>query len=83
MDFIEKWRMKLFGRGIQCFKVEEIDKDGRVLVLRDVGMPKRRANSIIETWDAKGDEISLNGGKPIHFISSDHVAQPAYIAQGG
>lgn len=80
MDFIEKWRMKLFGRGIQEFKIEEVDDDGRVVVLRDVGKPKRRANSIIETWDNKGDEIAA---APITFISSDSLVQPAYIAQGG
>jgi hypothetical protein len=81
MDFIEKWRMKLFGRGIQTFKVEEYDVvTGRVLTLRNVGKPKRRANSIIETWDAKGDEIKAN---PVNFITDDHVIEPAFIACGG
>lgn len=80
MDFIEKWKMKLFGRGVQTFKIEEIDGNGRVLTLRDVGKTKRRANTIIETWDNKGDEIHAN---PINFISSDHIMQPAFISQGG
>jgi hypothetical protein len=80
MDFIEKWRMKLTGRGVQTFKIEEIADDGRVLVLRDVGKTKRRANSIIETWDAKGDEIHK---QPVAFISSDSLIQPAYIAHQG
>jgi len=80
MDFIEKWRMKLFGRGVQTFKVEEADRDGRVLVFRDVGKTKRRANSIIETWDAKGDEIH---SPAVNYITSDGLIQPAYIAQGG
>jgi hypothetical protein len=80
MDFIEKWRMKLFGRGVQTFKIEEIDNTGRVLVLRDVGKTKRRANSIIETWDAKGDEIH---SPPVNYITSDSLIQPAYIAHGG
>jgi hypothetical protein len=80
MDFIEKWRMKLFGRGVQTFKVEEIDDDGRVLVFRDVGKTKRRANSIIETWDSKGDEIQ---SPPVNYITSDSLIQPAYIAHQG
>jgi hypothetical protein len=80
MDFIEKWRMKLFGRGVQTFSIEEINIDGKVLTLRDAGAQKRRANSIIETWDAKGSEIHAN---PINFISADSVMQPAYVVNGG
>lgn len=80
MDFIEKWKMKLFGRGVQTFKIEEINAEGRVLTLRDVGKTKRRANSIIETWDAKGDEIREPA---VNFITSDSIIQPAYIAHGG
>jgi hypothetical protein len=80
MDFVEKWRMKLFGRGVQTFKIEEVDQDGKVLVLRDVGKTKRRANSIIETWDSKGDEIKANA---VNFITSDSLIQPAYIAHQG
>ena len=80
MDFIEKWRMKLFGRGVQTFSIEEINIDGKVLTLRDAGAQKRRANSIIETWDAKGSEIHAN---PVNFISSDSVMQPAYVVNGG
>jgi hypothetical protein len=80
MDFIEKWRMKLFGRGVQTFSIEEINIDGKVLTLRDAGAQKRRANSIIETWDAKGSEIHAN---PVNFISADSVMQPAYVVNGG
>lgn len=80
MDFIEKWRMKLLGRGVQTFKVEEIDGDGRVLTFRDVGKTNRRANSIIETWDAKGDEITEPA---INYITADSLIQPAYVAHGG
>jgi hypothetical protein len=80
MDFIEKWRMKLFGRGVQTFSVEEINIDGKVLTLRDAGTQKRRANSVIETWDSKGSELKANA---VNFISSDHIMQPAYIVNGG
>ena len=80
MDFVEKWKMKLFGRGVETFKIDEMAADGEVLTLRHVGKTKRRANSIIETWDNKGDEIVA---APIHFISSDHVSQPAFVATGG
>lgn len=80
MDFIEKWKMKLFGRGVYTFSVEEYDENGRVLVLRGVGKIKRRANSIVETWDAKGSEIHA---QPVNFITEDHLIQPAYITQGG
>lgn len=72
--------MKLFGRGVQTFKIDEIDENGRVLTLRDAGKNKRRANSIIETWDAKGAEIQAPA---VNFITSDSLTQPAYIAQGG
>ena len=80
MDFIEKWKMKLFGRGVHSFAVEEIDEQGRVLVFREVGKQKRRENSIIETWDSKGSEIHA---QPVNFITQDHLIQPAYITNGG
>jgi hypothetical protein len=80
VDFIEKWKVKLLGRGVQTFKIEEINEEGRVLTLRDVGKTKRRANSIIESWDAKGDEIVA---PPINFITSDSLTSPAYIAMRG
>jgi hypothetical protein len=80
MDFIEKWRMKLFGRGIQTFKIEEINENGRVLIIRDVGKTHRRSNSIIETWDSKGDEIH---SPPITYISSDGITQPAFVGMNG
>jgi len=80
MDFIEKWKMKLFGRGVQTFKVDEYDENGRVLTLRDAGKNKRRANSIIETWDAKGAELRAPA---VNFITSDSLIQPAFITQGG
>jgi hypothetical protein len=80
VDFIEKWKVKLLGRGVQTFKVEEINEEGRVLTLRDVGKTKRRANSIIESWDAKGDEIHAPA---VNFITSDSLIAPAYIAMRG
>jgi hypothetical protein len=80
MDFIEKWKMKLFGRGVQTFAVEEIDEHGRVLVFRSVGKTKRRANSIVETWDSKGSEIHA---QPVNYITDDHLIEPAYIVNGG
>lgn len=80
MDFIEKWKMKLFGRGVHTFAIEEIDEHGRVLVLRSIGKTKRRENSIIETWDSKGHEIHA---QPVNYITEDHLIQPAYIAHGG
>ena len=80
MDFIEKWRMKLFGRGVHTFAVEEIGSDGKVVTLRHVGKTKRRANSIIETWDSKGSEIKK---PPLNFITEDRLTEPAYIVNGG
>lgn len=80
MDFIEKWKMKLFGRGVQTFAVEEIDEHGRVLVFRNTGKQKRRANSVIETWDSKGSEIHT---QPVNYITDDHLIEPAYIVHGG
>lgn len=79
LKFIEKWKIKLFGRGVQTFKIEECDQDGKVLILRNVGKTKRRANSIIETWDSKGDEIVE---PPIEYMEND-VTMPAFIAKGG
>mgnify|MGYP003349667744 CR=1 FL=1 len=82
MDFIEKWKFKLFGRGIRVIRVEEVDKDGRIKVLRIVGKLKRRANSLVEAWDQKGAEINPKNGL-IQFISDDEIVEPAYITFKG
>ena len=79
MKFIEKWKFKLFGRGVQTFAVEEYDAAGKVLILRDVGKTKRRANSIVETWDSKGNEITAPA---VQLIRND-TNEPAYITADG
>ena len=82
MDFIEKWKFKLFGRGIRTLRVEEVDKDGKIKVLRNVGKLKRRANSLVEAWDQKGAEINPKSGL-IQFISDDEIVEPAYVTYKG
>lgn len=82
MDFIDKWRFKLFGRGIRVLRVEEVNEDGRIRVLRNVGKLKRRGNSLVEAWDVKGAEITSTT-QLIQFISDDEVVEPAFVTYKG
>lgn len=80
INFIEKWKFKFFGRGVQAFCVEECDNQlGKVLILRDIGKVKRRANSLLESWNSKGWEIT---SPPVQLIRND-VYEPAYVVLGG
>lgn len=82
MDFIEKWKFKMQGRGIRALNVEEVNDDGQILVLRDKGKLKRNANTLQETWDGKGAEITPKS-RPIQFITSEGITEPAFVTFKG
>jgi hypothetical protein len=78
LKFIEQWKFKLSGRSVQAVKCEDIDNEGRVYTLHLLGAVKRRANSIISTWDSKGWEIDKSAGK-IALINEKGIEQYVFI----
>lgn len=82
MDFIEKWKFKLLGRGVQTFRIEEADEDGKVVTLRDIGKNKLRGNSLVETWNSEGAELNKTTGL-VTYIDANGLLQPAYITYKG
>lgn len=78
IKFIEQWRFKLMGRAVPVVKLEDIDREGRVYTLHFLGPVRRRANSLISTWDQKGWEIDRSMGK-IAFIDERGIEKYAYV----
>jgi hypothetical protein len=78
IKFIEQWKFKLSGRAVPVIKVEDIDASGRITTLHWLGHCKKRANSIISTWDAKGWEIDPDYGS-IRYIDANGIESLVYI----
>ncbi len=78
MKFIEKLKFKLGGRSVPAIKMEDVDSRGRVGTIHYLGGVKRRANSLITTWDEKGWEIKLGKGQ-INIILENGINQKGFI----
>lgn len=78
IKFIEQWKFKLMGRSVPVVKCEDIDKEGRVYTLHLLGRAKRRANSLVTTWDNKGWEIDKSAGK-VSLIDEKGIESYAFI----
>lgn len=78
IKFIEQWKFKLSGRAVPVLKVEDIGHDGRITTLHWLGKCKKRANSIVSTWDAKAWEIDPKYG-PIRYIDANGLESFVYI----
>ena len=66
------------GRAVPVVKLEDIDKEGRVYTIHFLGTVKRRANSLVSTWDSKGWEIDKAAGK-IAFIDEKGTERYAFV----
>jgi hypothetical protein len=78
VKFIDQWKFKLQGRAVPVLKVEDIDSNGRIMTLHWLGHCKKRANSIISTWDAKGWEIDPRYGS-IRYIDDKGIESQIYL----
>jgi hypothetical protein len=82
IKFIEQWKFKLMGRAVPVMKVEDIDAEGKITTLHFLGTCKKRANSIISTWDATGWEIDPRHG-PIRYINENGIESQIYVVSEG
>ncbi len=82
IKLIEKIRFKLSGRAVPVIRVSDIEDDGRINTLELVGEIKRRQNSLLETWNAKGDEIRT-GQKMITIVDEKGVSVRAFAISKG
>jgi len=78
IKFFEQWKFKLMGRAVPVVKCEDIDNEGRIYTLHLLGMVKKRANSLIATWDSKGWEIDKSAGK-IALIDEKGTESYAFV----
>jgi hypothetical protein len=82
IKFIEQWKFRLFGRAVPVVKAEDITDNGIVCTLHLLGDVKKRANSMISTWDAKGWEIDRYSSK-ITLIDEKGLSKSAYVVSDG
>lgn len=78
MKFIEKLKFKLGGRSVPAIKMEDVDRMGKVGTVHYLGGVKRRANSLLTTWDEKGWEIKAGKGQ-VNMILENGLNQKAFI----
>lgn len=79
---IEKIKFRMQGRAVPVVRVSDIENDGRINTLEFVGEVKRRQNSLLATWDAKGDEIQP-GQKMITVINDKGETSRAFVVSKG
>jgi hypothetical protein len=78
IKFIEQWRFRLAGRSVPVLKAEDITNEGLIYTLHLVGDVKKRANSLINTWDAKGWEIQKDS-EQITIIDEKGIGKICYV----
>lgn len=82
MDFIDRWVYKLTGRKVPVFQVVDVSDNG--LIKSVVLMPwVKRHNSLLETWNTIGAEISPNHEGYITYTDASGLTQPAYAEYKG
>ena len=67
MKIIEQIKFKLSGKSVPAIKVADVDSNGRVGTLQDVGPVKDRPNSLVDGYYEKGWEKSP-GVAPVTFV---------------
>lgn len=78
IKFIEQWKFRLTGRAVQTVRLTDIASDGIVGTVQLMGDCKIRANSIVNTWDAKGWELDKDARK-ITLINEKGISVNAFV----
>ena len=82
IKFIEQWKFKLQGRAVPVIKCDDVDEFGQIKTVHIAGDWKIRANSLVNTWDAKGEEICRDS-KKITLINEKGISSSAFVVYGG
>jgi hypothetical protein len=75
---IERIKYKMNGRSVPVLKATDIEETGKIRSLQYLGQVKRRANSLIATWDSKGWEIQP-GQTMITIIMENGLSSVGYV----
>ncbi len=78
IKIIEQWKFRLSGRAVPTVRCTDINADGVVGTLQLCGDYKIRANSIVNTFDAKGYEI-VKDSRKITLIDEKGIQKNAYV----
>lgn len=80
--FIERIKFKMQGRAVPVIRVTDVDKIGRVHTIHIAGLWKKLDNSVINTWDQKGNAIPPNY-TTVAIINDKGVTENGYIVHNG
>jgi hypothetical protein len=82
MDFLDRWMYKFMGRKVPVIKIVEVGENGYIKSLV-FSRWVRRANSLLETWNTEGAEISPNHEGMLTLTDESGLTQPAYAEYKG
>lgn len=82
MDFIDRWMYKLTGKKIPVFQVVDVGENGLIKSLVLTGWIRRK-NSLLESWNTDGAEISPHHEGLITYTDASGLTQPAYAEHKG
>ena len=82
IKLIEQIKFKLQGRAVPVIRAMDVESDGRINTIQLVGNMKKRENSLLSTWDNRGDEV-VKGQKLVTVIDEKGNSSRAYIVHGG
>jgi len=78
IKLIEQWKFKMLGRSMPVIRAGEITDNGLIGSFELVGNVKKRANSLVNTWDSKGWEIDKYSQK-VTLINEKGISVNAYV----
>lgn len=78
VKFFEQIKFRLIGRAVPVVHAADIDAEGKINSLEIKGDLKKRDNSIVATWNAKGCEIDRRCGL-IALTNEKRFTVQAYI----
>lgn len=82
MKFLDRWMYKLTGRKIPVIQVIDVGPNG---LIQSVAIKPwvQRKNSLINSWEVEGAEISKNHEGLITYTDPSSLTQPAYVEYKG
>jgi hypothetical protein len=78
IKFFEQLKFRLIGRAVPVVHAADIDAEGKINSLEMKGDLKKRDNSILATWNAKGFEIDPECGM-ISLTNEKGMTVQAYV----
>ena len=78
LKFIERIKFRLMGRSVPVIRMTDLGENGKINTIHFMGELKARSNSLINTWDDLGYEIT-DGEGFITLVGEDGIPKGEYV----